>query len=176
MNVAVIPINCQEDYVRGAMASPGAEMVLPAINRLIRDFESRGIIITAQDWHPLHHTHFNDHPVHCIQNSKGAELVPELILPADAEYSYKGCDLKDDGVSSFNGLVGHDPDRPLYRELEDLGVETIYLCGYDVCATAIEGRARGYNVYVVTNGTAGQFNEDERFRLLGAGVHFAEIH
>jgi nicotinamidase/pyrazinamidase len=58
-------------------------------------------VVTSQDWHPLKAEHFDKWPVHCVANSKGAELVEGLKLPENTIHIVKGTSGLDDGYSAF---------------------------------------------------------------------------
>jgi nicotinamidase/pyrazinamidase len=45
----------------------------------IKEFkEKNGIIITTQDWHRKNDVEFHQWPEHCIKNTYGSELIPEV--------------------------------------------------------------------------------------------------
>lgn len=57
-------------------------MVAP-LNELIDEFLERGDpVYKCRDWHPPKTKHFEAHggawPIHCVQNTKGAEFHPQL--------------------------------------------------------------------------------------------------
>ena len=82
MKILVI-IDVQEDYIRGSLANPLAEKIIPAIKeRIIQARENHEMVIFTQD------THMEDYmdtlegeklPVeHCIYQTEGWEIVEEL--------------------------------------------------------------------------------------------------
>ena len=93
---ALIIIDLQNDFIPGgSLAVPGGDEIVPIINKLQHKFD---LVIATQDWHPLDHSSFAENhpgkkeyeiiklnemdqilwPVHCVQNSKGAEFNSEL--------------------------------------------------------------------------------------------------
>src|SRR5947208_8471895 len=89
----------QRDFCPGgALAAPGGDAVMPAINRLARHFAH---VVITQDWHPPGHMSFaSAHPGrkpfetieagygpqtlwpdHCVQNTSGAAFHPALDVP-----------------------------------------------------------------------------------------------
>src|SRR5215472_10020408 len=93
---ALIIVDVQNDFVPGgALAVPEGDRVVPVCNKLAKSFD---LVIATQDWHPADHGSFAaSHPgrkvgevidlnglqqvlwpVHCVQNTRGAEFVPGL--------------------------------------------------------------------------------------------------
>src|SRR5215470_9225748 len=89
---ALVVVDVQNDFCTGgALAVPGGEKVVPAINRIAERFEN---VVLTKDWHPQDHVSFaSNHankrpfetielsygqqvlwPVHCVQGSFGAEF------------------------------------------------------------------------------------------------------
>ena len=58
---ALIVVDVQNDFCTGgALAVPGGEKVVPAINRIAEKFEN---VVLTQDWHPEDHVSFaSNHP------------------------------------------------------------------------------------------------------------------
>ena len=98
MKKALILVDLQNDFMPGgSLAVDNADEVIPVANRVQQYFK---YIIATQDWHPKDHTCFaTNHkgrfpgefiqqaglsqilwPVHCVQNTKGAEFVKNLKL------------------------------------------------------------------------------------------------
>lgn len=98
-------------------------------------------------------------PVHCVQGSFGAELVPELAADKVDVVVKKGTDARVEMYSAF-----YDPfesprvcDSGLARKLRDRGVTHVYVVGlafdYCVSATAADAAKEGFVTYVVEEGT-----------------------
>ena len=82
---ALIVVDLQNDFAdpRGSLAVSGADRVVVAVNELIEAAEAAGApIVYTQDWHPERTPHFVTDgglwPVHCVADSWGAQLHPEL--------------------------------------------------------------------------------------------------
>src|SRR5690349_25141244 len=94
MKSALILVDVQNDFLPGgALAVPHGDEVLPIANRLQRKFD---FVVATKDWHPSDHGSFAaSHPgkkpgdriildgieqilwpVHCVQNTRGAEFAP----------------------------------------------------------------------------------------------------
>jgi len=116
--------------------------------------------VFTRDWHPANHVSFSAQPrfvdqswpVHCVQNTWGAQFHPLLhIRPGDRVVS-KGDDPLEEAYSAF-----HNTD--LASWLKDRGIRRIYLAGlttdYCVLTTAQDGLAAGFEVYVLEDAIAG---------------------
>jgi len=97
-------------------------------------------------------------PRHCVQDSKGAELHPALIVPQGAKIIKKGQDPDVDSYSAF-----WDNSRLRATELEavlrEADVEEVVICGIatDVCvkATALDALDLGFKVTLVSDACRG---------------------
>src|SRR3954447_15412256 len=105
----LVVVDVQNDFVPGgALAVPGGDALVPLVNRLAARFEH---VVLTQDWHPPDHLSFaSQHrgkrpfetatldygeqmlwPDHCVQGTRGAELVPGLAVPHAELVLRKGC-------------------------------------------------------------------------------------
>ncbi|KUI55840.1 Nicotinamidase [Cytospora mali] len=174
----------------GSLAVSEGRDIAPAVNELL-SLPSFAIRIATQDWHPSDHISFaSNHttppkqpfvdtatvvnpynpsesyetrlwPVHCVQESKGAELVPELQKDKVDVVIRKGMDARVEMYSAF-----YDPftnprvsDSGLAKRLKDKGVTHVYVVGlaFDYCvrSTAADAAKEGFVTYVVEEGTRG---------------------
>ena len=87
---ALLVVDVQNDFVPGgALAVPGGDLVVSAMNRYIDLAVKSGMTVYAsRDWHPAVTSHFKPYggpwPVHCVQDTPGAQFHPDLKLPPDA--------------------------------------------------------------------------------------------
>jgi nicotinamidase/pyrazinamidase len=168
---ALIIVDVQNDFLPGgALAVPEGDKVIPVINDLSREFE---IVFTTQDWHPANHCSFAaSHPgkkigdrilidgqeqilwpVHCVQNTHGAELAAGLrpnVITGGVHIS-KGTDER---VDSYSGFFESQRKRAtgLHELLRQHGAEDLTIVGlatdYCVKATVLDARDLGFNVTV----------------------------
>ena len=81
---ALIVVDVQNDFCPGGtLAVPHGDEVVEPLNQVIDEFLERGEpVYKSRDWHPPTTKHFAAHggvwPVHCVQNTKGAEFHPAL--------------------------------------------------------------------------------------------------
>jgi nicotinamidase/pyrazinamidase len=149
---ALIVVDVQNDFCPGgALAvSHGDEVVAP-LNELIDQFLERGDpVFKSRDWHPRTTKHFAEYggtwPVHCVQNTKGAEFHPALRDDPRIKIISKG--LGDtDCYSAFD-------ETDLAAQLQQQGVEELIVGGlatdYCVKNTVIDAVHKGFGVKAVT--------------------------
>lgn len=174
--IALILIDIQNDFLPGgALAVPDGDAIIPIVNRLIRQFE---IVVATQDWHPAEHGSFAANhadksvgevvdlhglaqilwPVHCVQETEGAELTDELAHDAIVEIFQKGTDPR---IDSYSGLFdnGHRKATGLAAWLHERGVTDLYLAGlatdYCVKHTALDAVQLGFRVLLVEDACRG---------------------
>ncbi|HLY46870.1 MAG TPA: bifunctional nicotinamidase/pyrazinamidase [Stellaceae bacterium] len=166
----LIVVDAQRDFCPGgALAVPEGDAIMPAINRLARQF--RHVILT-QDWHPPDHASFaSAHPGrqpfdtielgygpqilwpdHCVQGSEGAAFHPALDTSRVELVIRKGFRAAIDSYSAFRENDRKTPTG-LAGYLRERGFERVTLCGLatDVCVffSAIDARAAGFATSVV---------------------------
>jgi len=173
---ALIIVDLQPDFLPGGpLATPGGDEVVPVALALMDQFE---IVVATQDWHPPDHgsfaANYEGHdpgevidlhgleqilwPVHCVQGSEGAKLVPQLDARADdiARVVQKGTDKTIDSYSGFFDN-GKRQDTGLGAWLEQRGVKSVVVCGlaldYCVKFTALDAVELGFETLLVRDGT-----------------------
>jgi nicotinamidase/pyrazinamidase len=149
MKKALIVVDVQNDFCPGGSlaVSHGDEVVAP-LNKLMKEFLDRGeAVYKTRDWHPEKTKHFATYggtwPVHCVQNTGGAEFHPDLLNDPRITVISKGFDETSDGYSGFDGTQ-------LAQLLRDEGVEEIWVGGlatdYCVKQTVVDGISNGFKV------------------------------
>jgi len=146
---ALIIVDVQNDFCTGgSLAVPGAEEIIPLINRLQAEFD---VVVASQDWHPIDHSSFAYWPVHCVQGSQGAALHPDLDTRHVEHIVFKGGDVAVDSYSAFNGT--------LTDYLRDQQVGAVYIAGlatdYCVKFSALDAIRDGFEVYVIEDACRG---------------------
>jgi len=160
MNTALIIVDMQNDFVEGgALAVAGGLALVPIINRIVQELGQTVLVVTSQDWHPLKAEHFNKWPVHCVANTKGAELVEGLKLPGNTIHVVKGMSGLDDGYSAFEGFEDRGGGGTLERILREREIQDVIVCGiatdYCVKATALDAVRFKYHTTLITNACVG---------------------
>jgi nicotinamidase/pyrazinamidase len=170
---ALVLVDVQNDFCPGgALPVPHGDRVIPVLNRAVERFVAAGRPVYAtRDWHPHDTTHFQAYggpwPRHCVAGTAGAELHPDLRVPAGATIVSKGQSRDDDGYSGFEGTTAQG--RDLASELRSRGISRLYVGGlatdYCVRATVLDARKAGFDVTLLSDGIAGIGDEDTRKAL-----------
>ena len=93
---ALLIVDVQNDLCPGgALPVEEGDAVIPVLNDWIDAARAAGVpVYASRDWHPLTHLSFRDYggqwPIHCVQDSEGAEFHPGLDLGAEAIVVTKG--------------------------------------------------------------------------------------
>lgn len=173
---ALILVDIQNDFLPGgALAVPDGDKVIPVANKLQPLFP---LVVATQDWHPANHGSFAaGHPgkkvfeqselnglpqtlwpVHCVQNTKGAELAAALDRERIAKVFPKGTDP---GIDSYSGLFdnGHRKSTGLGEWLKAQGITEVYVCGlatdYCVKFSALDAVRVGFKTYLIEDASRG---------------------
>ena len=166
---ALVLADIQNDFVPGgALAIPEGDKIVPLVNQLQRTFD---LVVATQDWHPANHGSFAaSHtakkpgeviqlnglpqvlwPVHCVQNTSGAELVPTLERNHITRIFQKGIDPEIDSYSGFFDN-GHRRSTGMGEFLKEKGVNEIFLAGlatdYCVKFTALDAVSLGFKTHL----------------------------
>jgi len=152
---ALIVVDVQNDFCPGGTlaVAQGDEVVEP-LNQQIDEFLERGApVYKSRDWHPPTTKHFQAYggtwPVHCVQNTKGAEFHPALRNDPRITVVSKG--LGDtDCYSAFD-------ETDLASQLQQQGVEELVVGGlatdYCVRNTVLDALKHGFKVKLLENAT-----------------------
>jgi nicotinamidase/pyrazinamidase len=151
---ALLIVDVQNDFCPGgALAVPRGHEVIPVINRLLKH---RWLSVATMDWHPADHCSFEPHggpwPPHCVQETTGAELHPELDATQIQLVITKGSHPDEEAYSGFHGTE-------LAAILRAKGVRRVVVCGiatdYCVRATAHDALQEGFEVFVLEDAIQG---------------------
>jgi nicotinamidase/pyrazinamidase len=146
---ALIVVDVQNDFCPGGSlaVAEGNEVVAP-LNKLMKEFLDRAEpVYKTRDWHPEKTKHFAIYggtwPIHCVQNTPGAQFHPDLLDDPRINVISKGVDERADGYSGFDGTQ-------LAQLLRDEGVNEVWVGGlatdYCVKQTVIDGVHNGFKV------------------------------
>lgn len=182
---ALLIVDVQLDFCPGgALAVAEGDAVVPVLNRYISLFWQRGTpIFASRDWHPARSVHFRENggswPVHCVQETPGAEFHPKLLLPEGTIVISKGLTRWDEGYSALQGVTENGTPFPML--LRHMGLDRLYVGGlatdYCVKESVLEGLKEGFDVTLLADAvravdlTPGDgARAVEQMRAAGAGV------
>src|SRR5688500_6633897 len=173
---ALILVDLQNDFVPGgALAVREGDAVIPVANRVQQAFD---LIVASRDWHPRDHGSFAANhpgrnvgevidlhrlpqilwPVHCVQETSGADFVPGLDTSRIERVFLKGTDREIDSYSAFFDN-GHRKSTGMGDYLKERCVRDVYVCGlatdYCVNFTALDACKLGFNVYLIEDASRG---------------------
>lgn len=164
-HTALVVVDVQNDFAdpAGSLFVTGGDSCVQVCNSEIADALAAGAtVVYTQDWHPPVTPHFADQggvwPVHCVRDTWGAELHPELVVAGDTVHKGTG------GEDGYSGFTMRDPvteataSTGLHEVLQSRSVERVVVVGLalDVCvkATALDAIALGYPCTVVQAASA----------------------
>ena len=162
---ALIVVDVQNDFAdpHGSLYVAGGDRVVEAVNAEIEAARgAEATIVYTQDWHPPATPHFvtdgGTWPVHCVRDTWGAALHPDLIV--DGPTVRKGTG----GEDGYSGFTMQDPESGevsptgLHELLRQHETERVVVVGLalDVCvkATALDAVELGYDTSVVADASA----------------------
>ena len=155
---ALVVVDVQNDFAdpSGGLYVQGGEAVVALVNAEVEAAHDAGAtVVYTQDWHPESTPHFEKDggtwPVHCVADTWGAELHPDLDVRGPVVR--KGTS----GEDGYSGFTERDPvsGEPHPTQLGSLlspGVRRIVVVGlagdYCVKETALDAALLGYDVAV----------------------------
>ena len=172
----LLVIDVQNDFCTGgALAVPGGEKVVPAVNRIAQKFAN---VVLTQDWHPRDHVSFAPNhagkqpfqtieldygtqvlwPTHCVQGTAGAEFHGDLDVDKASLVVRKGFRR---GIDSYSALFENDKSTPtgLLGYLRERELKTVFVVGlaldYCVRFSAEDARRSGFEVVVIEDACRG---------------------
>jgi nicotinamidase/pyrazinamidase len=158
-HTALLVVDVQNDFAdpEGGLYVTGGEEVVPIVNDEIAAARDAGALVAyTQDWHPPTTPHFAKDggvwPVHCVRDTWGAELHPDLEIVDGAPIVRKGVD-GEDGYSGFSvrdPVSGDTTATELGSHLDAAQIRRVVVTGLagDVCVkdTALDAARLGYDV------------------------------
>ncbi len=158
--VALVVVDLQNDFAdpAGSLSVSGGAEIVPSVNQEIaRALVGGAAVFYTQDWHPAHTPHFAQDggvwPVHCVQNTWGAKLHPDLTVGGPVVQ--KGTHGEDgySGFSMRNPAGGLPVPTEMGAKIAAGGAKRLVVVGlatdYCVKATALDGVRLGYETAVL---------------------------
>ena len=163
---ALLIVDFQNDFTPGgALPVSEGDRIAGPINSLLDSFD---LVVATRDWHCADHGSFEGvevdpekwrgadppsiWPLHCVENTPGAELHPALERAKVDVIIDKGQDPNSQGYSAFQ-------DTQLVDLLRERGVEQLYVAGlatdYCVKNSVLDAVRQGFDVTVVEDAVRG---------------------
>ena len=193
---ALLLIDLQVDFMpTGMLPVAEGDAVVPLANALMPRYE---LVVATQDWHPANHGSFAANhpwrkpgqvielnglpqvlwPIHCVQESWGAEFHADLATDRIDYVVQKGTDP---GIDSYSGFYdnGHRRATGLAGYLRQQRVDTVHVMGlaadYCVKFTVLDALQEGFRTVLIQDGTRGvnlEVGDTERAiaQMQGAGA------
>lgn len=166
-DAALVVVDVQNDFAdpAGGLSVAGGKAIIATVNSEIRMATAVGATVAfTQDWHPETTPHFAKDggiwPVHCVGDTWGAELHPDLVVPDEAVRIRKGAN-GEDGYSGFtmrDPVSGETTATELEAQLRARGVRRVVVVGlatdYCVKATALDAQRLGFETALLTDAIA----------------------
>lgn len=173
---ALLLIDLQIDFCPGgALEVKEGDQVIPIANELMEHFD---LVVATQDWHPANHGSFAANhpwrrpgqvidlhglqqvlwPIHCVQDSFGAQFHPKLNEAAITKVFVKGTDPEIDSYSGFFDN-GHRKATGMGEYLKEQGVTEVFVLGlatdYCVKFTALDALGLGFDTHLIVDAARG---------------------
>ncbi|MFK8163000.1 MAG: bifunctional nicotinamidase/pyrazinamidase [Lewinella sp.] len=175
-NVALILVDLQVDFMPSGML-PVAEgdQVVPLANALMPAYHT---VVATQDWHPANHGSFAANhpwrkpgqvielhglqqilwPIHCVQETWGAEFVANLDTDNITKVFQKGTDPTVDSYSGFYDN-GRRKSTGMAEWLKEQGIDEVQVLGLatDFCVkfTVLDALQEGFKTSLIRAATRG---------------------
>ncbi|WP_020571202.1 bifunctional nicotinamidase/pyrazinamidase [Neolewinella persica] len=175
-NVALILVDLQVDFMpMGMLPVAEGDQVVPIANALMPAYHT---VVATQDWHPANHGSFAANhpwrkpgqvidlhglpqvlwPIHCVQETWGAEFVAELDTDRITRVFQKGTDPEIDSYSGFFDN-GHRKSTGMAEWLRARGIEEVHVLGLaaDFCVkfTVLDALKEGFRTTLIREATRG---------------------
>jgi nicotinamidase/pyrazinamidase len=171
---ALIIVDLQPDFLPGGpLGVNDGEQIIPIVLDLMPHFD---LVVATQDWHPRDHGSFAANhpgrspgelieldgltqilwPVHCVQDTPGAQLVPGLRERELAAVFRKGTERN---IDSYSGFFDNGKRKPtgLGDWLRERGVTAVSVCGlaldYCVKFTTLDALELGFETTLIRDAT-----------------------
>jgi nicotinamidase/pyrazinamidase len=162
---ALVIIDVQNDFAdpAGSLSVKGAAAIVPRVTaEAWAAIRSGAFVAYTQDWHPPSTPHFQKDggiwPVHCVQDTWGAEFHPALdVLGPWVRKGSNG----EDGYSGFtmrDAVTGTEVPTELEALLRVRGIENVVIAGlatdYCINATGLDAIRLGFKTEVLEDAIA----------------------
>jgi nicotinamidase/pyrazinamidase len=162
-HTALVIVDVQNDFADpdGSLFVREADAVVRVANReAAAAHEAGALVVTTQDWHPPVTPHFAKDggiwPVHCVAETWGARLHPDLAPGTHQVFKGVGGEDGYSGFTMIHPVTGETSSTGLDDLLRANGIDHLVVVGlatdYCVKETALDAVRLGYDTTVVLDG------------------------
>ena len=156
LNFALLVIDVQKDFCEGGVLSARntTSLIQPLNETISWTVIHKTLCVFTRDWHPLDHCSFVTEgglwPVHCVQDSAGAEFAGGLTMPDSNLVLNMRKDINKDEISySAFGSTTLEQDLKA-RNIDTLGISGI-ATEYCVRETVLDALKYNFKVLILTD-------------------------
>ena len=161
VETAVLVVDMQKDfcYEDGALfVGDAVRRIIPNIRALLEDAQRKGLqLIFTQDWHSPEDDEFAVWGRHCVEYTRGAELIDEL-----AEVEERAFVVRKTKYTAFF-------ETELEAHLREKGIKKLIIVGVatNICVlhTAIDASLRGFEIIIPEDCVAALSNYEQEYSL-----------
>jgi len=161
VETAVLVVDMQKDfcYEDGALfVGDAVRRIIPNIRALLEDAQRKGLqLIFTQDWHSPEDDEFAVWGRHCVEYTRGAELIDEL-----AEVEERAFVVRKQKYTAFF-------ETELEAHLVEKGIKKLIIVGVatNICVlhTAIDASLRGFEIIVPEDCVAALSDYEQEYSL-----------
>jgi len=173
-------VDFQNDFITGSLPVPGAEDLIPTINKYMKMF---GKIVASRDKHKKDHPSFVTYggpwPEHCVEDTFGAEIHTGLQIPKNVIVPIIDKGYDEEALSAFERT-------DLAFLLSSMWTKRLFICGlatdYCVKATALDAVKKfSGEIFLLTDAIgAVNINPDDGEKAIkemkAKGIRLSEIN
>ena len=151
MKKLLIVVDMQNDFITGALGSPQAQHIVPAVTAKIEQYRQNGdVVLFTRDTHQDNYLETQEGRylpvVHCIEGTEGHAIAGGLVTAGLNTKGLVTAGLDTNGLSANGSLAngGEVFDKPTFGSLELAslvakgGFDEVELCGLctDICVVS----------------------------------------
>ena len=165
VETAVLVVDMQKDfcYEDGALfVGDAVRRIIPNIKALLEDARRKGLpLIFTQDWHSPEDDEFAVWGRHCVEYTRGAELIDELA-EVEVEPEERAFVVRKTRYTAFF-------ETELEAHLREKGIKKLIIVGVatNICVlhTAIDASLRGFEIIIPEDGVAALSEYGQEYSL-----------
>ena len=167
VETAVLVVDMQKDfcYEDGALfVGDAVRRIIPNIRALLEDAQRKGLqLIFTQDWHSPEDDEFAVWGRHCVEYTRGAELIDELAeVEVEVEPEARAFVVRKQKYTAFF-------ETELEAHLREKGIRKLIIVGVatNICVlhTAIDASLRGFEIIVPEDCVAALSDYEQEYSL-----------